>query len=498
MSIRKITEDEVRALWVQRLSDTPNRHGQFGTAGLSAGEMKAAYDALPLRLVECFNELVDAVLTGRLAELIPAAEGRSLAAFLRDVTSGELADYLTADGVRSLREVAALLDTHSHDARYARLGPDGRLAAEHLPAGHESSFAAAEAERILAEKRREEAEAEREEALAVLRIALESLSSAEAERDRRESEREVRLAAAEETLSHAAALSEETAIRVGAIGCEVKNLAAAAEGATHSFVEDDTFAYKKRTPKGALPYASLLRLGGPEDGSVAPVKAIASYGMSLLPYPYPSLPTEGLPEGFSVTPQEDGSLIFNGYSDRNISLSLYREYDNLYLPPEPIYADPIAEDGLTLFVRTGSSGTVWRKESFTPSVNDEYFGRYYVYIYIEAGHTFDNLRVCPSITRGAVKRKGVLWRPPVRLEIPEEIRALPGYGRGGNILDLEEGCYRRCYDTLGHPIPEERYPLSEEFLSSAFIPAQEDGEIVFENERGVAVASTLAFGIRLV
>ena len=91
MSLRKITEDEVRALWVQRLSDTPNRGGKFGTAGLSAREVKAAYDALPLRIVEAFNELVDTVEEGRLAELIPAAEGRSLAAFFRDVTSGELA-----------------------------------------------------------------------------------------------------------------------------------------------------------------------------------------------------------------------------------------------------------------------------------------------------------------------------------------------------------------------------------------------------------------------
>ena len=461
MSLRKITEDEVRSLWVQRLSDTPNRHGKFGSAGLSAGEMKAAYDALPLRIVEHFNELVDSVERGQLAELIPAAEGRSLAAFFRDVTSGELASYLTADGVRSLGEVAALLDTHSHDARYARLGADGRLAAEHLPSSYES-FAAAEAERVLAEQKREEADAEREEELAVLRIALESLSS-----------------------------------RTGALLCEVKNLAAATEGATHTFLEDDTAAYTKRAPTGALPWARLLRLGGGEYGTAAPVRAIASYGMSLLPYPYPSAPTGGLPEGLTVTVMEDGSLLLNGYASRNVSYTLYREYDNLHLPPEPIYIDPIG-NGLTLYVRSGSSGNVWRKGSFTPSATDEYFGRYYVYIYIAEGAEFDNLRVVPSITRGATKRKGVPYRPPIRLEIPEEVRSLPGYGIGGNYLDIEEGCYRRCYDNLRRPIPEERYPLSEEFLASAWVAAQEDGEIVFENDRKVAVESTLTFGIRLL
>lgn len=498
MSLRKITEDEVRALWVQRLSDTPNRYGRFGTAGLSASEVKAAYDALPLRIVERFNELVDVVERGELAELIPAAEGRTLADFFRDVTSGELAAYLTADGERSLSEIAALLDTHLHDARYARLGPDGRLAAEHLPSGYESSFAAAEEERVLAERRREEAEAEREEALAVLRIALATLAENEEARDRRESEREARLATAEETLSHTATLAEETAVTTGALAREVACLAAAAEGATHTFFEDDTVAYRIRTPEGALPYARLLRLGGPEDGSSAPVKAIASHGMSLLPYPYPSAPTEGLPEGLTVKVMEDGSLIFNGYASRNVSYALYREYDNLYLPPEPIYIDSIEKCGLTLYVRSGSSGAVWKKGSFTPSPNDEYFGHYFVYIYIAEGSSFDNLRVVPSITRGVEKREAVPYRPPVRLEIPEEVRRLPGYGIGGNYLDIEEGVFRRRYSLPGVTIPEECYPLPEDFLASAWVAAQEDGEIVFENDRGVAVASTLAFGIRLV
>ena len=79
MSIKKITEEEVRSLWVQRLSDTPNRQGKFGTMGLSAAEMKAAYDALPLRLVEAYNTLVDAIEGGELAAFIHTPEGETLA-----------------------------------------------------------------------------------------------------------------------------------------------------------------------------------------------------------------------------------------------------------------------------------------------------------------------------------------------------------------------------------------------------------------------------------
>ncbi len=115
MSIRKISEGEVREKWVQRLPDTPNRAGRFGAAGLSAAEMKAAYDALPLCIVEHFNELVTIIEEGRLSEWIPAAGGRSLATLLADVTSGALSDYLTLDGKRSLSALAAAFDSHRHE-----------------------------------------------------------------------------------------------------------------------------------------------------------------------------------------------------------------------------------------------------------------------------------------------------------------------------------------------------------------------------------------------
>ena len=42
MNIRTITEEVVRERWVQRLSDTPNRRGRFGTAGMTAAEMGTA------------------------------------------------------------------------------------------------------------------------------------------------------------------------------------------------------------------------------------------------------------------------------------------------------------------------------------------------------------------------------------------------------------------------------------------------------------------------
>ena len=111
MNIRTITEEEVRARWVQRLSDTPNRLGRFGTAGMTAAEMKAAFDALPLLIVGRFNALIEAILSGEVGALIPIDEERSLADRLAGITDGRFAELLTVDGTRTLTALAAALDT---------------------------------------------------------------------------------------------------------------------------------------------------------------------------------------------------------------------------------------------------------------------------------------------------------------------------------------------------------------------------------------------------
>ncbi len=148
MSIEKITDAEVRARWVQRLADAPNRGGRYGTPGLSAAEIKAAMDALPLHLVERYNALVEALGDGSLAAALAVGrEGESLAALLAGLEDGTLAAALSVDGVRSLTALAAAFDTHRH-AEYAPLGHahtadyaalshrhDGYAAAEHTHAG---------------------------------------------------------------------------------------------------------------------------------------------------------------------------------------------------------------------------------------------------------------------------------------------------------------------------------------------------------------------------
>ncbi len=479
MTIRKISEEEVRAHWIQRLPDAPSRQSRFGASGLSAAEMKAAYDALPLCIVEHFNELVSVIEEGRLAEWITGAEGRSLAAFLSDVGSGALADYLTLDGERSLRALAAAFDTHRHEGVYALLDQDGLLLPSQLPNG----MAEAESERARAEEEREEAEGERRALAAACAAALSTL---EKEKDALLA----RLSLAEERSLYAAS----TASR---LSYTVENLAEAAVGKTHTFYKEEGLAGEWRVPQGSLPYARLLSLGG-GDGMTAKTEAILSHGAGLLPYPYPAARKNGLPSGITVTPQKDGTILINGTAERGISYHLYRPEDGLRLPCEKIYIDPLG-DGVELYLLTGSQGeNIWKAGVFTPSREDEYFDRYHVYLYIRAGYSFDNAVISPSITRGARPRHGITYHPPKHLPIGEAITSLAGYGQAGNLLDLAEGVFRRRYSTAGLPLAEEELiPIAEEELSFGFIPVEEDGLISFKTDTGGAVRTSVLFGTKL-
>ncbi|MBQ2718545.1 MAG: hypothetical protein IJF73_00585 [Clostridia bacterium] len=286
MNIRKITEDEVRSLWVQRLSDTPNRAGRFGTPGLTAAEIKAAYDALALRIVERYNELVDDVLSGEVMRAMPTGHGEdTLADLFDDVKSGRLAEWLTVDGVRSLSLLAAAYDSHTHDGEYAPL-EGGRIPARLLPESYESAYAEAEQERTAAERERVAEEAERvaaEARRAALGEALaETMAAVEESR-----------AALDRVLGNAEAEAEATrALAEGALGRTVRlekrieNLRAAAEGTAFAYCEDKSAAYEKLVPSTALPYAALRTLGGGGAGANAlhlatDVRLTNVYGTSL-------------------------------------------------------------------------------------------------------------------------------------------------------------------------------------------------------------------------
>ena len=497
MSIKKITEEEVRSLWVQRLSDTPNRHGRFGTMGLSAAEMKAAYDALPLRIVQAYNALVDAIESGLIAEAIPTAvEKMSLGDLLNGIRDGSLAACLTVDGERTLSALAAALDTHDHSGVYARLGADGHLLPEQLPIGHESVFAEAERKRAEAEAKREAAEAERQRALPVIQDRIDGLEEREAGRDRTDSDREARIQEQGERL----AMIEEGGTlldrRVVSLEYSVKNLEAAGLGVTHIFYTDATVAHRKTIPERILPYATLSRLGGAAAvGKRVAVSAVVSCGANLLAYPYPAVKAaETTTDGVTFRQMSDGSILMNGTATRNMSYHLYTEHDGLALPESGVYVDSQVASGVTLYVKSGSYGAVWKTERFIPSPSDEYYGSYAAYLYITAGTVLNNLRVYPTIAIGTEARHAIPYKKPCRIEIPEAVRSLPGYGWYENLLDLESGCYRqrRTEDGIGMNA-EVLHPLPEDFLSSLVFPVTAGGYIELENEQSAAVESEIKY-----
>ena len=496
MSIERITEDEVRALWVQRLSDTPNRAGRFGTGGMSAAEVKAVYDALPLRLVACYNALVDAILDGSLSEWLPAAEGMSLREILDAIPTGALASVLSVDGTRTLAALAAAMDTHDHKGQYAELSESGHLRADQLPEGSEDIFAEAEAAREAAEAERRAAEEGRGAALLAVTEAMEALEAREDERDMRESERD---RAMEESTATVRALAEENARLVGR--CEDLRrrlicLEEAGLGTTHLFLEDTAPALRKSVPEGALAYAALTRIGGAATvGKRATVTAVTSHARNLLAYPYPAAHTGSYTRnGVTFRHMGDGTILLDGTATDRIYYVLYSEQDGLALPEEGVYIHTEPTDGVTLYVKSGSSGSVWHTWSFTPKREDEFYGSYYVYLLISAGARFENCLVRPCISCGTAACEPTAYRAPYRVEIPPEVRALPGYGLHDNLIDTEAGVYRQRRTEGGAAMTAEvTYPLPEALCEPIWLPVEEGGYILFESAEGNAVENRITY-----
>ncbi len=100
MTTEKIKNAEIAALRVSSLPSRPNASGAFGGRGYTAAEMKAAFDRLPLFIIERFNALLDDIGAsgdGSLADAMPTGlgEGHTLADLFVDIVNGALAGYLS-------------------------------------------------------------------------------------------------------------------------------------------------------------------------------------------------------------------------------------------------------------------------------------------------------------------------------------------------------------------------------------------------------------------
>lgn len=111
--VSKILKEDIEALKVASLPTRPTAPSSFGGRGYSAAEMKAAFDKLPLFIVEKFNLLIDAINgcgSESVTESIPTGiyDGHTLSQLLRDVKNGSFAAYLDVYGKSLVERIEEL------------------------------------------------------------------------------------------------------------------------------------------------------------------------------------------------------------------------------------------------------------------------------------------------------------------------------------------------------------------------------------------------------
>lgn len=113
MQAKKILNSDVRGLLISSLPTRPTAPKSQGGRGYGVSEMKAAFDKLPLYIIERYNELIsDVIRTGddSLAAAIPSGikDGHSLYTLFEDVRTGELATYFSFLGKSLLAHIITL------------------------------------------------------------------------------------------------------------------------------------------------------------------------------------------------------------------------------------------------------------------------------------------------------------------------------------------------------------------------------------------------------
>ena len=83
MNTKKILDSEIESLKVSSLPTRPTAPTAFGGSGYTASEMKAAFDRLPLRIIEGFNSLLTEIENGALLEALCAQ--KPLASLISDL-----------------------------------------------------------------------------------------------------------------------------------------------------------------------------------------------------------------------------------------------------------------------------------------------------------------------------------------------------------------------------------------------------------------------------
>lgn len=103
MKARKILENEISQLKVSALPNRPSAPLSFGGKGYTAEDIKAAFDKLPLFIIEMFNMLIEDIEScgdGSLAGAIKTGieDSHTLSEMFADIKNGDFISYVMTDG----------------------------------------------------------------------------------------------------------------------------------------------------------------------------------------------------------------------------------------------------------------------------------------------------------------------------------------------------------------------------------------------------------------
>ena len=113
MKASKILSSDVKDMRISSLPSCPTAPKALGGRGYSAAQMKAAFDRLPLYIIERYNDLMDdisAVGDESLASAIPSGikDEHSLSNLFDDIKSGELSTYFSFLGKSLLSHIIGI------------------------------------------------------------------------------------------------------------------------------------------------------------------------------------------------------------------------------------------------------------------------------------------------------------------------------------------------------------------------------------------------------
>ena len=113
MKAKKIYNSDIADILISSLPTRPTASREHGGMGYGATEMKAAFDKLPLKIIEHFNALlsdIEAFGDNSLAAAIPTGikDDHTLHTLFEDIRTGELAAYFSILGKSLLSHLISI------------------------------------------------------------------------------------------------------------------------------------------------------------------------------------------------------------------------------------------------------------------------------------------------------------------------------------------------------------------------------------------------------